>query len=354
MMVLMVIITFFFLRNIFSPGFHPSLFSSDHVFSSLGFNGVIAFMCLKVYKRYQLSIAAILGLLHVLYLIVLVARVGLNISNGLGSSSNISPFNPAFSSILFVISIAKFLGIYSLFSLIKASADQKLMIDNYLIKEEMANKKIEKSEVQFLASLNALAKARDNETGNHIIRTQNYVKLLALRLQAEGHYSESLSDGAIDLLFKAAPLHDIGKVGIPDNILLKNGPLTEDEWVVMKTHTTIGEAVLDAEVAKHDGDADLVGVAIKIAGGHHEKWDGSGYPRGLSGQTIPLEARIMSLADMYDALVSKRVYKKAWTHEEAVQEIVSKREVQFDPLIVDAFLAEQNAFREIAHQYRDH
>ena len=112
--------------------------------------------------------------------------------------------------------------------------------------------------------------------------------------------------------------------------------------------------VLDAEEVNRDGDADLVGIAIKIAGGHHEKWDGSGYPRGLVGQAIPLEARIMSLADMYDALVSKRVYKKAWTHEEAVQEIVSKREIQFDPLIVDAFLAEQNAFREIAHQYRDH
>ncbi len=122
----------------------------------------------------------------------------------------------------------------------------------------------------------------------------------------------------------------------------------------MKTHTSIGEAVLDTEEVRRDGDADLVGVAIKIAGGHHEKWDGSGYPRGLFGQAIPLEARIMSLADMYDALVSKRVYKKAWTHEEAVQEIVSKREIQFDPLIVDAFLAEQNSFREIAHQYRDH
>jgi response regulator RpfG family c-di-GMP phosphodiesterase len=147
---------------------------------------------------------------------------------------------------------------------------------------------------------------------------------------------------------------ELDAMAIPDNILLKNGSLTEAEWVVMKTHTTIGETVFDAEGVSRDDDADLVDIAIKIAGGHHEKWDGSGYPRGLVGQAIPLEARIMSLADMYDALVSKRVYKKAWTHEEAMQEIVSKREIQFDPLIVDAFLAEQNAFREIAHQYRDH
>ena len=354
MIALALVITIFFLRYIFSTEFHSQLFSSDHIVASILFNSVIAFMCLRVYKSYQLSIAAILALLHVLYLTVLVARLGLNISNGFGGDSNSSLFTPIFSSILFVISLAKFLGIFSLFSLIKASTDQKLMTENYLIKEEVANKKIEKSEVQFLASLNALAKARDNETGNHIIRTQNYVKLLAKRLRADGHYVESLSDKSINLLFKAAPLHDIGKVGIPDNILLKNGSLTEAEWVVMKTHTTIGETVLDAEEVNRDGDADLVGIAIKIAGGHHEKWDGSGYPRGLVGQAIPLEARIMSLADMYDALVSKRVYKKAWTHEEAVQEIVSKREIQFDPLIVDAFLAEQNAFREIAHQYRDH
>ncbi len=224
MMVLALIITFFFLRNIYRPEFYPSLFFSDHVLASIVFNGVITFMCLKVYKRYQLTIAAILALLHILYLTVLVARLGLNITDGIGDVSNSSSFDPIFSSILFVVSFAKFLGIFSLFSLINASKDQKLMTENYLIKEEVANKKIEKSEAQFLASLNALAKARDNETGNHIIRTQNYVKLLALRLQAQGHYPESLSDKSIDLLFKAAPLHDIGKVGIPETSCLRMAP----------------------------------------------------------------------------------------------------------------------------------
>ena len=229
----------------------------------------------------------------------------------------------------------------------------QVTLEDNLMKVELADKRAEKSELQLLASLNALAKARDNETGNHIIRTQNYVKELALRLRVEGHYTESLSDQFIDLLFKAAPLHDIGKIGIPDNILLKNGALTDQEWEIMKTHTLIGESVLSASDVDRESDQDVIAKAIKIAGGHHEKWDGTGYPRGLAGQAIPLAARIMALADMYDALVSERVYKKAWTPEQANKEIISKRGSHFDPLIVDAFIAEQDAFRLIAEKYQD-
>jgi hypothetical protein len=234
------------------------------------------------------------------------------------------------------------------------SADSvKTLLENNLLKLEQADKKAEKSELQLLASLNALAKARDNETGSHIIRTQNYVKALALRLRANGHYAETISDQFIDLLFKAAPLHDIGKIGIPDNILLKNGALTDQEWEIMKTHTLIGESVLSASDFDRESDQDVIAKAIKIAGGHHEKWDGTGYPRGLAGQAIPLVARIMALADMYDALVSERVYKKAWTSEQATKEIISKRGTHFDPLVVDAFIAEQDAFRLIADKYQD-
>lgn len=349
-----ILVVLVFARKIFSPEFHLSIFSSGSILSSLLFNCIMSLMCLRVYKKYRLGIAGILALLHIFYSMILVASVGFNAPHGFGFDSDAGFLAPFFTAIIFIVSTAKFLGIYSLFSLINSAKDKKLMAEIHLMKERIANTKIEKSEVQFLASLNALAKARDNETGNHIIRTQNYVKILALRLRADGHYAENLSDRSIDLLFKAAPLHDIGKVGIPDNILLKNGPLTESEWIVMKTHASIGEAVLDTKEVKRDGDADLISVAIKIAGGHHEKWDGSGYPRGLAGDAIPLEARIMSLADMYDALVSKRVYKNAWTHDQAVQEIVSKRDIQFDPLIVDAFLAEQDSFREIARQYSDH
>ena len=208
-------------------------------------------------------------------------------------------------------------------------------------------------ESQMLSSLNALAKARDNETGNHIIRTQLYVKNLALRLRKMGYYENELSDQIIDLLYKAAPLHDIGKVGIPDDILLKPGRLNDDEWEIMKTHTTIGEAVLSSAGNEFQDEDGVIAMALKIAGGHHEKWDGSGYPRGLSGIDIPLAARIMSVADIYDALVSERVYKKGWTHKEAIQEIIRHQDTYFDPLVVEAFIAEQDHFQEIAEQFKD-
>jgi len=218
----------------------------------------------------------------------------------------------------------------------------------------VAEIKQEQTVDQMLSSLNALAMARDNETGNHIIRTQHYVKVLAQRLKSMGHHVEALSDKKIKLLYKAAPLHDVGKVGISDSILLKPGALTEEEWTTMKTHTLIGESVLKSAEIQNDADDDVIATAILIAGGHHEKWDGSGYPRGLRGEKIPLAARIMSLADMYDALVSERVYKDKWTHAMAAQEIVSKKGVQFDPVIVEAFLAEQDEFERIATRYRDH
>jgi HD-GYP domain-containing protein (c-di-GMP phosphodiesterase class II) len=208
-------------------------------------------------------------------------------------------------------------------------------------------------EGQMLASLNALAKARDNETGNHIIRTQLYVKNLALRLRKMGYYESELSNTIIDLLYKAAPLHDIGKVGIPDEILLKPGPLTDSEWEIMKTHTTIGESVLSSAGNELHDEEGVIAKALKIAGGHHEKWDGTGYPRGLRGVDIPLAARIMSVADIYDALVSERVYKKGWTHRDAIQEIIRHQGTYFDPLIVEAFIAEQDHFQEIAEQFKD-
>ena len=217
---------------------------------------------------------------------------------------------------------------------------------------ELAKKKSAYLEEQMLSTLNAIALARDNETGQHILRTQHYVKTIALRLRALGHYLEELNDTDIDTMFKAAPLHDIGKVGIPDNILLKPGRLNDDEWAIMKTHALIGENTLAA--TKHDKEqSHLLSVAKNIAGGHHEWWNGEGYPRGLQGQQIPLEARIMAIADVYDALVSERVYKKNWTHDEAVQFILEKKKIQFDPLVVDAFLCESDTCNQIAQTFRD-
>lgn len=214
-------------------------------------------------------------------------------------------------------------------------------------------KEVQQTEDQMLTSLNALLLVRDNESGNHAIRTQHYVKAIATRLFAMGKYPDQITEQKIGLLFKAAPLHDIGKAGIPDAILQKRGKLDEDEWAIMKTHTTIGESVLSVANQQFKNKKTIIGTAIKIAGGHHEHWDGTGYPRGLVGEATPVAARIMSIADVFDALVSKRVYKKQWTHEQAVQEIISKKGILFDPIIVEAFVLEEGNFKEISEQYGD-
>ena len=204
-----------------------------------------------------------------------------------------------------------------------------------------------------LDSLNALSMVRDNETGNHIQRTKKYVQLIANRLREMGVYKDELSISAVANMTKAAPLHDIGKVGIPDNILKKNGSLTDDEWTGMKTHALLGEEVLKAAKVEDAKHTKVLDAAIDIAGGHHECWDGSGYPRSLRGHDIPLAARIMSIADMYDALVSERVYKEKWSHQDACTEITRLKGVRFDPAVVEAFLLEQENFARIAELYGD-
>jgi len=243
---------------------------------------------------------------------------------------------------------------FHFFALVPASllflAIEKTIIDLFTLNQKNRAVSVER---QMLQTLNALALARDNETGNHIIRTQNYVKQLALRLRSMGYCKDQLDDKNIDLLFKSAPLHDLGKVGIPDHILHKSGRLTEEEWEIMKTHTTIGENVLSSTEDELQADGGIVKKAIEIAGGHHEKWDGTGYPRALKGEQIPLPARIMALADVYDALVSERVYKEGWSHERAIEEIVAKRGTHFDPTVVDAFIAEKDQFNAIAQRYKD-
>ncbi len=208
-------------------------------------------------------------------------------------------------------------------------------------------------QTQMLKSLNALSHARDNETGNHIIRTQWYVKEIATKLLADGHYTDQLNNKKIDDMFMVAPLHDIGKVGIPDSILLKPDSLNPEEWSIMKTHALIGESILKAAIEGEEQHAQLLLTAIEIAGGHHEKWNGTGYPRGISGQQIPLPARIMSLADIYDALISTRVYKMKWSHEQAIEEIKQKSGETFDPVVVQAFLSIQDRIKTIAEEYSD-
>ncbi|MCB5187797.1 two-component system response regulator [Methylobacillus caricis] len=203
-------------------------------------------------------------------------------------------------------------------------------------------------------ALASLAETRDNETGNHIRRTQTYVKLLAEKLCETPRYAAMLTPTVIDMYYKSAPLHDIGKVGIPDRILLKPGPLSEDEYAIMKNHSKLGASAL-IEAEKLIGRKNnFLQYAREIAMWHHEYWDGSGYPDGLSGENIPLSARLMAIADVYDALISERVYKGPIAHDIAVQMMVEERGTHFDPDIIDAFVAIQDKFKQVAEQYADH
>lgn len=200
----------------------------------------------------------------------------------------------------------------------------------------------------------SMAETRDNETGNHIRRTQHYVKVLAEKLRYHPRFEKFLNnDKTIEMLFKSAPLHDIGKVGIPDAILLKPGRLTRQEFDVMKSHTTLGrDAIVHAE--KNLGiEVPFLQYAKEIAYSHQEKWDGSGYPDGLSGDNIPISARLMAVADVYDALVSRRVYKAPMLHDDAVKIMLDGRAQHFDPDMIDAFIACQDQFKLIGEKYAD-
>lgn len=204
-----------------------------------------------------------------------------------------------------------------------------------------------------IESMATLAEYRDPETGGHINRTQNYVRALAERLLKRGNYTELLNNDNIHLLYLSAPLHDIGKVAIPDNILLKPGILTVEEYNFMKKHTKYGYDVIKS-VEGRLGKESFLRFAAEIAYNHHEKWDGSGYPRGLKGQDIPLSGRLMAIADVYDALISKRVYKPPFSHKKTKAIIEGGRGKHFEPLLVDVFLEIEEEFIEIALEYIDY
>lgn len=211
---------------------------------------------------------------------------------------------------------------------------------------------LELQEVSIMA-MAALAETRDHETGKHIQRTKNYVKILAYYLYNHNKYSDELDLGNIELIIASAPLHDIGKVGIPDSILLKPGKLTEEEFDEIKKHTIMGyEAIMKAEKLMGKSDTFLK-YAQSIVLSHHERWDGLGYMYQLKGENIPLAARIMSLADMYDALTSKRVYKEIHPHEDAYETIVEESGKRFDPEVVKAFIACHKEFEAVAKQYKE-
>jgi putative two-component system response regulator len=205
-----------------------------------------------------------------------------------------------------------------------------------------------------IAAFCSLAEARDNETGNHIRRTQRYVQVLAQALSTHPRFRQVLDDETIRLLFETAPLHDIGKVSIPDAILLKPGKLTAQEWAIMQRHCVAGrDAIVAAANKLTDGSNDYLKYAAEIAYCHHERWDGSGYPNALKGDNIPISARLMAVADVYDALITKRVYKEAYSHEESIQIMTLERGAHFDPDVLDAMLSISDTFKTIACRYQD-
>ena len=237
---------------------------------------------------------------------------------------------------------------------LKAAADF-LRDKNEFLERQVEHRTREVSAIQdvTILALASLAETRDSDTGNHILRTQHYVQALALQLRAHPRFCAFLTESNTVLLFKSAPLHDIGKVGIPDRILLKPGRLTPEEFEVMKTHTTLGrDAITHAERALGT-QVEFLTLAKEIAYSHQEKWDGSGYPQGLAGDAIPISARLMAVADVYDALIARRVYKEPMTHGQAVEIVRAGRGSHFDPDIVDAFLAIQETFRSIAQRFVD-
>jgi putative two-component system response regulator len=204
-----------------------------------------------------------------------------------------------------------------------------------------------------ILAMASLAETRDNDTGNHIRRTQNYIKVLAEHLQTHERFRFFLTDKNIDMLYKSAPLHDIGKVGIPDRILLKPGRFEPHEMEIMKTHCKLGRDAIQHAEDQLGLEVEFLKYAKEIAYGHQEKWDGSGYPEGLAGDAIPISARLMAVADVYDALISRRVYKEGMPHEKAVRIIAEGRGTHFDPDIADAFIELADRFNDIAQRFAD-
>lgn len=228
--------------------------------------------------------------------------------------------------------------------------DQNSYLEAEVARRMGENQLIQRVSIHALARL---AETRDPETGNHLRRTQEYVRTLALGLKDHPRFSHYLDARTINLLAQSAPLHDIGKVGIPDHILLKPGKLTKEEWEIMKTHAKLGSDAI--EMAERDAETpvEFLAIAKEIAHFHHEKWNGSGYPEGRSGDEIPISARLMALADVFDALICKRIYKPAIPYEKAREMILEGNGTHFDPDVVSTFIEQFTTFKAIADAYVD-
>jgi putative two-component system response regulator len=253
------------------------------------------------------------------------------------------PLNPAIVS----IRVKNHLMIQELKSAIR--------LQNQTLEERVVQRTQELLKIQdaTILAMGVMAELRDEETGLHLKRTQEYLRCLAVAVADHPRFADQLDPASIEGMAKSAPLHDIGKVGVPDAILHKPAKLTEEEFTIMKNHPTYGRNII-LEVERMLGEESVfLRYAREIAYGHQEKWDGSGYPQGAKGDEIPLSARLMALADVYDALLSKRVYKPAFTHEVAVGIIWEGKGRHFDPDLVDGFMRIADQFHKIALQYAD-
>ena len=233
-------------------------------------------------------------------------------------------------------------------------ARRELVNQNIILEEKVKErtKELVKTQDVIIFSMALMAEFRDPVTGGHIKRTQNYVKVLAEHLKHHDKFRGFLDNNTIDILYKSAPLHDIGKVAVQDEVLLNPGKLTDDAFEEMKKHTIYGrDTILAAQ--KKLGNTSFLRIAREIAYTHHEKWDGTGYPQGIKGNEIPISGRLMAVADVYDAFISKRAYKPAFPHEKALKMVLENKGKHFDPDVVDAFTELGNTFRKIALKYED-
>jgi adenylate cyclase len=294
--------------------------------------GVLASFIFSIVIFWLLMEGRVLGLLVSFLLTTGASLLVYYIMAQYGVYSSLGYFLTPYLSLFFII---------TLFFFIKIDHEEKAFV-----------KELSRSNSATLDSMVLVAEMRDLETGAHIIRTKHYIKLLAEYLYERKLYPRDITPYKIDLMFQTAPLHDVGKVGIPDSILLKNAKLSSDEFEIMKTHTEIGRKILANAIDSYRCN-DFLQMAQNIAAYHHEKFDGSGYPYGLKGSEIPLEARLMALADVYDALISRRVYKNPIEIERAEAMIIYGSGTHFDPQIIKAFMVLKDEFRAIAEKFQD-
>lgn len=301
----------------------PSVYKIINISLSALFALILMILMFRKYYVYMLIMFFIAGIFGFIASYILL-RENIYISIGY--------FVIPLISYVFVLSIALFFIYYR---------------DRKIFYEDMS-----KANMAMLESMALVAETRDTDTGAHIIRTKEYIRLLALYLKSKNRHKNILTSDYIVNLYHAAPLHDIGKVGIPDYILKKNGKLTEDEFEIMKTHSFLGKEMIANSIHAYH-ETKMLRIAYNIAYSHHEKWNGSGYPLGLKGEEIPLEARLMAIADVYDALISKRCYKPSFTLEMAEEIIVQGNGIHFDPELVDAFLILKEEFKMISEKFTD-